>query len=431
MKPLDLKPLLRCAAPLAVALGFAALYPMSSNPRMTYASDLGFIAKEDHNHPRILYHEAPVKSNEKLYFAQVDKGQSYGSNVAGLDHIIVGRAPGDGQDLGNNIPMKRNIEGGKTQYWVLRKETIFAAKPAETGTPLLFESAPRDSLNETVPSDVSVETEPHSLLRRQDGSQGSTAVYVSLAICDQPSWKDQSLSKVDPRSLTLYISQSPENQEPREGKSDHSFSTSEGFGATRIQASGDIFFGVTAAKNSNLDGIYNYELSVSVDTLYAAYNGHENLPNAGSEDYIVHLDSDSNSALFVSSDFTKEKPTASVSPYSIFVHSNDDPSILGIQRSFCGLRNHVQIKGNLLNDPSTSNVDTRLIELGQDKSKQEFYVTGLNASSEYFAVLAVDGNSTSEGGGVVRGGGTVGRSLSFRTKSGLSPPLYIHCLASH
>lgn len=399
---------------------------MASKPRMTMATGLGFTAKEDHSDLRMLYLSPSVNEMKSSPLAKVEKKQNYEPKFAGFDRSIIGRVPDDSQGLDNNVPRKINIQQGQNQYWVFRKEILFGSKSAATGKPFPFESAPRDLLENYILGDISVEDESHNFLKRQDGSQESRMLSVSLTICDQPSLKDQSL-KIEAQSLlTVYISLSSGNKTPGPGRSDLSFETPNGYGAKTIKASGDVFFGVAAAEDSNLDGVYNYELTASIDALYAAYN-YDPYP----EDYFMPVDSDSTSALFVLGNLTIGNPSTDRPPYSIFVYNIDDPTVPGIQRSLCGLQNHVQIKGNLLNGPSTSNVDTQLVRLDKGRQKQQFYVTGLNASTEYFAILAVDGNSTNDGGSVVRGGGTVGTPVPFRTKSGLLRPLFIQYLVSH
>ncbi len=409
---------------------FAVLQTMSPNSYMTYATSQGFTTQDDHNHPRILFLGAQMDSNGNPPYAQVENEQTYEPSFAGLHRSIIGRVPGDVEELANNVPMKKNIQQGQSQNGVFRKEILFRPTSAGTSTPLLFESTPRDQIKESISGDVSDERMSHDSLKRQEGLQGNRLLYFSLAICDQPSWKDQSSGNGPPPPLTVYISLSPDKKNPGPGKYDFSFETKDGWGAKRVGASNDVFFTVKADENPNLEGSYNYELTASTDELYAAYNSHRNFPNNETEDYFVHVESDSTSALFVSSNIMMDSPSTSLPPYSMFVYSKDDPTVVGIQRSFCGLRNHVQIKGNLLNDPSASAVETRLIGLDKGEKRQQFYVTGLNASSEYNAVLAIDGNYTSDGGGVVRGGGTVGEFLSFRTKSGFAS-LNCHYLAPH
>lgn len=396
---------------------------MTSNPRLTYAIGLDSTVKEDHNDPRILYFISTVDSMENPPLSQVEKEQNYEPNFAGFDRSIIGRVPENNEELDNNVPMKRNIRQGETHHLVFRKGTLSEPMPATTRTPFLFESAPRKNLEEDIRGNIPVDDESQKILKRQDPAQERRTLYISLVICDQPSWKDQRLRKKPPPSLTVYISSS-DKQNPGLGNSDLSFETFKGYGAKRIQASGDVFFGVTAPEDPGLDGVYNYEFTASIDALYAAYNDDTKFNNT-SEDYFMRLDSDSTSALFVSNNLTIDNLSIATPPFSIFVYGVDDPTVLGIQRSLCGLRNHVQIKGNLPDGPSTSNVDTSLIRRDEGPQKQQFYTTGLNASSDYFAVLAIAGNPINNGGSVVRGGGTVGKPIRFRTKSGVLRPLFI------
>ena len=421
---LILRPLLpRCFAFFAITQIFATLYPITSNPRLTYAIALESAVNEDHNDPRILYFIPPVDSMENPSLGQIEKEQNYEPEFAGLDRSIIGRVPVSNEELDNNVPLKRNIQPGETQYLVFRKRPLSEPMPA-TRTPLLFDSAPRKQLKEDIQGNLAVDDASQLFSKRQDPAHEGKTFYVSLVICDQPSWKDQGRSKKPPASLTVSISLSSDKQNPRPGNSDLAFETFEGYGAKRIQASGDVFFGVTAPEDPSLDGVYNYEFTASIDAPYAAYNDGTKSNNK-SEEYLVRLDSDSTSALFVASYLTTDNSTTATPPYSIFVYGVDDPNVLGIQRSLCGLRNHVQIKGNLPDGPSTSNVDTSLIRRDEGPQKQHFYVTGLNASSEYNAVLAIAGSPINNGDSFVRDGETVGAPIVFRTKSGVLRPLFI------
>ena len=393
---------------------------------MTNASDLGFTAREVYHDPLVLYLSSQAESLGDPPHAQAEKERNYEPDFAGFDRSIIGRVPGNNDELGNNVPKRNNISLGKTQYWTLRKELLLGPKSAAR-TLLRFESDPRDQFrNEGIPGDVTVDDGSHNLLKRQDESQAGRMLYVSLAICDQPSWKDERSRTEDQPQLTVYISKSSDNTKPGSGRSDFSFKTFKGYGAIRVQASGDVFFGVEATEIPDLDGEYNYELAVSIDTLYAAYNSHNNSTANEREDFLVHVDSDSASALLIASNFTMEDP-----PYSIFVYHKDDNTVRDVERSLCGLQAHAQIKGNLFNGPSTSNVDTRVETLEEGQKKQQFYVKDLEPNSEYYAVLAVDGNSANDGGSVVGGGGTVGTPLSFRTKSGLLQLLSICPVVSY
>lgn len=424
-------PLSRCFAIYVTALLFATLDPIASNPHLTHATGLGFTTKDNRNDLQT-WHLSPLADSIKSSsLAQVEKEQNYEPDFTGFDRSITGRVPGDiegldSKELDNNVPRKSNIGQGHTRNWVFPKNVLFGPPSTVAREPLPFELAARESSEQDISGDTPDKDGSHDLLKRQDGSQTTIKVYASLTICNQPSLKGQSLSEEAQPLLTVYISLSSDNKNPGPGRSDSFFKTEEGHGAIWFEASGDVFFSVTAAQNPNFDGDYNYELTASIDALYAAYNPLMKPSTPESEDYFKEVDTDSTSALFVSGNLTTDTP-----PYSIFVYNMDDPTVQGIQRSFCGLQNKAQIKGNLLTGPSTSNVDTRIAGPDQGFWKQQLYVKDLKPNTTYSAILAVDGNSTNDGGPVVRGGGTVGKSISFHTKSGVLRPRFILFLTSH
>ena len=399
---------------------------MASKPRSTHATSLGFTTKENHDDLRTWHLSSLADKIKSSSLAQAEKGQNYEPDFATFDRSIIGRVPGISEDLDNNVPKKGNIGQGQTTNWVFRKKSLFGPPSMAAREPLPFELAPRKAPEQDTLGDIPDEDNSHDLLKRQDGSQKPVKVYVSLTICNQPSLKNQGLSEKAQPLLTLDISHSLDDQNSNPGRSRSSFNTVEGYGNTTIEASGDIILTVTAAQDPNFDGDYNYELTASINALYAAYNSHNKSSPPESEEYFKIVDTDSTSALFVSGNLTT--PTT---PYSIFVYEKNDPTVSGIQRSFCGLQNKAQIKGNLLTGPSTSKFDTRLAGPDQGPWKQQLHVKGLNAGAEYFAILAVDGNSTNDGRGVTRGGGTVGTSILFHTKSGVLRPVFILCLISH
>lgn len=55
---------------------------------------------------------------------------------------------------------------------------------------------------------------------------------------------------------------------------------------------------------------------------------------------------------------------------------------------------------------------------GDGHAKQQFYVPGLNKSSSYQAIMALDSYYASSGNGTPTGGGTVWKAIDFTTKSG-------------
>ncbi|KAL8683469.1 MAG: hypothetical protein Q9224_006679, partial [Gallowayella concinna] len=228
-----------------------------------------------------------------------------------------------------------------------------------------------------------------------------------------------------PPQLRLYISQSPSNQKPGPDAADLGKQSlkmaDEGFASIPVNATADVYIGVEAPAAPGFTDYYNYELAASIDAPYHSLN---------STDSNLHLiDSDTNSALFITSDLTNTGPEdpvykewlSSPPPFIIFAHNQNDTAILGLRNSYCGLKNKAQIAA-FKNGRNTDNVEVGVTTnrgLG-NKPKEQVYITSLNGSSAYYGFLAIQGNSTAEGAGVVGGGGKVWKRTNFETKSGWS-----------
>ena len=334
---------------------------------------------ENHNHPL---------SNGAL---KVDIGhdlERYEPEFAGADRSIIGRAGDANPTLGNNAPGILNISQGEWQYWTFPNKTLFGAKsPQTSGLPSYLEG-----------QNVSVIPDDPSEIE----------LYISLTTCRQPLAKDSN-SDGAPDQLKLYISTSSNKQRPDEN--DISVPVEEGFGSLNISVKNDVYFGVYAPANGDYDGVYNYQLTASIDGFFASSN---NFPN------VYFVDSDSNSALLYSKNTTNttnssdplfqqwmDRPPA----FSLFLQNQNGPSIVGLEKSVCGLQNLAQIQ-------FPQDIETSMTAAGDGLPKQQLHVKNLNRSSTYHAVIAMIGNSTNNGSGVVGGGGTVwANTQNFTTKS--------------
>ncbi|KAL6713099.1 hypothetical protein ACLMJK_009220 [Lecanora helva] len=339
------------------------------------------IAQEDHNHPRIL--------NEPLVLdSRLEEG-NYEPEFIGVDRSIIGRATGDDQALANNDPGQLNIEQGDDQFWTFPKQALFGPKsPDSPGLPPPLQSLINSP--EPEPADERI-------------------LYISLNTCLQPAPKSSD-AKNPPDQLKLYVSTNSNNKRPRLGNSDYAIEVDEGFASLNFSAKDDVYFGISAPKDDDFDGVYNYQLTASIDGLYVSYIN---------ETYLNFIDSDSSSALLYTSNFTDddasnpdfEKWLDGPNRFSIFVQNQDNPSLNGMQKSVCALQNLADVRAETV-------IDTSMTLAGDNSPKQQFHVRTLNASSTYNAITAVIGNSTASGNGVVGGGGIVWESSrSFKTKS--------------
>ena len=345
-----------------------------------FAAHEDSITHEGHNHPLL---------NGALKVDVGDGLETYEPEFAGADRSIIGRAGGIIPALGNNAPGSQNIDQGASQYWTFPSTTLFGPNSPQTpGLPSYFEG-----------QNVSVTPD----------APGEKELYISLTTCQQPLAKDPNPNGV-PAQLKLYVSISSNNQQPDENNNDYSVPLDGGFGWLNISVKNDVYFGVYAPANEGYDGVYNYELTASIDGFYASSYIDQN---------VFFVDSDTNSGLLYtrnttsttnSSNSTFQQWMSRPPVFTLFVQNQNNPSIMGLQNSVCGLQNMAQIQG-------LANVETAMTAAGDGLPKQQFYVKNLNGSSTYYAIVAMIGNSTDYGSGVVGGGGTVWSSANITTKS--------------
>lgn len=337
------------------------------------------ITHKGHNHPRV-------------YGALEDDAahglERYEPEFTGADRSIIGRAGEVTPALANNAPGILDISPNASQYWTFPSATLFGPNsPQTSGLPSNFEGQ-----NVTVIPDAAGEIE----------------LYISLTTCLQPLAKDPD-QYAAPDQLMLYISISSNNQQPDEDNNDYAVLLDGGFGWLNISVKDDVYLGVYAPANEGYEGVYNYQLTASIDGFYASSYSDPNL---------YFIDSDTNSALLYtmnttsttnSSNSTFQQWMTRPPVFSLFVQNQENTSILGLQNSVCGLQNLAQIQG-------LPDVETVMTAAGDGLPKQQFHVMNLNGSSKYYAILAMIGNSTDQGSGVVGGGGTVWNLTNITTK---------------
>jgi hypothetical protein len=100
-------------------------------------------------------------------------------------------------------------------------------------------------------------------------------------------------------------------------------------------------------------------------------------------------------------------------PYTMFAHNINNTALAGLERSFCAL-DRLSTLGRISNSTEMGMTSRGL----GNKPKEQFYITGLNRSSTYNGILAMVGNSTQSGNGIIGGGGSVWKAMNFSTKAG-------------
>lgn len=327
----------------------------------------------------------------------------YIPDFVGLDRGIIGRADDEVQTLVNNAPGEMKIGAGEAQFWTFPKSAVNGQKsPAPTGLPSSFKNSFGGNKDRR---DVA-----YGLHSRQGGQ----TVFITLNTCDQPVAKDPS-RLVAPEQLEFYISTSSDNPKPDAEHNNQTISVDSGWASANITADSDIYISISAPSDDAFSGSYDYEITASIDDAFAKYND---------STVSYFLDSDNHAALIWSYNTTNCSSNSSDIGFwmnqpprlNLFVFNQEDSSLLGLNKSMCGLKNKAQIQGS-------SDIDMSMTLAGGGCPKQQFYAKGLNGSSAYYAVIGLegtDGTSGSIGPKKVNGGGTIWHYFNFTTKSSKS-----------
>lgn len=321
----------------------------------------------------------------------------------GLD--LVRRYPKSGTSLANNDFQEKTIEAGDTQWWYITTEVVNGKNAAAgKGLPAFLNSRGLDD-----------STEIEHELRRRDLEKRSTTVYLSLTTCSKPI----SNNTADPGSfpqLQVYVSLSEKLQEPGPGENDalqNMTTAAGGYAGVQFDADGDVFIGVSAPNSTAYSGSYRYQIAASIDAFFHQVDNND--------PFLYFVDADNSAALLVTNNLTLSEPNSTnyqqwmnlQPPYTMFAHNINNTALAGLEQSFCALDELSQV-GRISNSVEVGMTNRGL----GNKPKEQFYITGLNRSSTYDGILAMVGNSTLSGNGVIGGGGKVWLPMNFSTKAG-------------
>lgn len=392
----------RFVASFVALLLLGIVYWSLSHPHFAYAAELGVDGSgqsrggEDHNWHRI--------QQQRLDDDGVEEGDGYEGGT------LVVRAATSNAISGNNAPNNLNLNASTTQLWVYPNSLLLSAKAA-TGPGLPSELDQKRN----------VEPLHAELRKRQDSSSETRTIYVSINTCLQPTWNGTGVQTAAPPQLTLYVSTEANNTEVGpDGQSQIVRPLQEGFANVSVEASGDWYMSVHApALPDGFVGEWNYELAVSINAYYHAADP--------TDPFLYLVDTDNDSALLVTDNLTQASADSPIfkewmdtrSPFIMFGANVNHTSTMGIMSSYCGWSYAKQIAGDQSDlGGADSNVQMGMITRGLgNKPKEQFYVTSLNRSSSYNGVLAMVGNSTDSGTGVVGGGGKVWQTVNWTTKT--------------
>lgn len=430
----------RFAASFGASLFLVAIYLFLSSPRLAYAlevpeQDSGPSAphSNDHNWFRL---EEP----DDIEFAEhFDDSAALEVLMSGqgleLETVMdSGSVASDGTPLekrqasatasplpGNNNPVVNTIKGDQTQQWVFLAKDVYGP-PGEVGTGL-----PGEFDTFVSPSDDEVDflaDELASIRRwtKRDDPKNIT-VFVSMNTCSQPVWTGTGEPDGPPPQLTLYISLNGDQPGPTAASEGQIVSPlDEGFTGSYLYATGPVYIAVAATSAApGYTGGWNYSIAASIDDYYHdAFGGASPL-------YLV--DTDTTGALMVTENVTQAQPTdpeynewmnLKPVPFIVFGQPFDRlQSLVGMRQSFCAMQTLAEITSDAQDaqDPM-SPIQMQMTTRGLgSKPKQQFYLRALNATSTYSIFIAMRGNSSASGPGVVGGGGKMWSATNLTTKS--------------
>ncbi|MCJ1306891.1 stretch-activated cation channel mid1 [Agyrium rufum] len=419
----------RFAASLAASILLLFLFFAFSKPNFAYALELDSIDHRDHNHPVITDWEEEVQDLQVSGPREDGEEDIYQSEFLGVHRSIIGRA--DGQTITpllNNEPAKDYIATGAQLFYTFTQGSLTGPKtptipafPPSSGKRAVNSSEIPDKeeywgSEQDESSGWEDQTDRIQDMRKRQTSQ--TQLFLTLNVCDQPT-PTQPGATGPPPQVSMYVSVDAANQHPGPGSSDLSqvqVVVDSGYGTLSINVTDTVYIGLDApASVPGFQGNYSFEMTASIDAPYASYENTNDL---------LFVDSDRASAFFISTNLTSLNSSQSLKdqwlhllpPFGIFINNANDTNFPGIRNSFCGLRNHAQIQGNLEGQDS-NDIKVKMTVAGAGIPQQAYYVPGLNASSTYYAIMAIKSNYTQSGAGTVNGGGTVWNMTQFLTKT--------------
>ncbi|KAJ5661588.1 uncharacterized protein N7477_009204 [Penicillium maclennaniae] len=320
----------------------------------------------------------------------------------GLD--LVRRYPASGISLANNDFQTATIEAGATQYWYITSSVV-NGKHGVAGKGL-----PADLSSRSLDESTKIEHD----LRRRNLEKRSTTVYLSLTTCSKPTANGTADSGSFPQ-LEMYVSLAEDLEEPGPGKNDsqqNKTTASGGYIGITVETDSDVYIGVTAPNSTAYSGSYKYQIAASIDAFFHSVDDYD--------PFLYFVDADHSAALLVTNNLTQSNPNTTnyeqwmnmIPPFTMFAHNINNTALAGLERSFCALDELSQV-GRISNS-----VEVGMTSRGLgNQPKEQFYITGLNRSSTYNGILAMVGNSTLTGNGVIGGGGKVWMPMNFTTKA--------------
>ncbi|KAF1938282.1 calcium channel subunit Mid1 [Clathrospora elynae] len=353
----------------------------------------------------------------------------YAPDFAYLDRSLIGRQAAEVDQLANNEKMEKDIDPGQTLHFVFKEKQLrlrrAVAVPSEAleapGTDNASGNAEYGGLVQAESDGSTHDEEAGSELRkRQEGSR----VWLTANTCRQPMPNENlsTLSKNHPQ-LVMHVSTSPKNQKPGPDSTKDTLTNitgilfDSGYASFELNATSDVYIGIAAPElEEDWFGSWHFELAASVDGPYHNYND--------SDPFLLMIDTDSESALFITYNLSESNKTEEVdkwreqNPFNMYAFAaGDSTPITGMEHSYCALQE--QFNANTTKNFTIATSITTKFSVN-DFPKTQFHVQGLDAAKTYNGFVVVQGSQEPveiPRVGTVRGGGRVFQAFNWTTKA--------------
>ncbi|KAF2261686.1 hypothetical protein CC78DRAFT_535529 [Lojkania enalia] len=265
--------------------------------------------------------------------------------------------------------------------------------------------------------DSSDSDEAQELKKRQGNRR---TIFISVNTCRQPTAEDADDTS-GAGQLALWVSTSPNNKKPGPGANadlatEKTFER--GYVSLNVSTESEVYIGIAAPSlPDGKTGDYSFQIAVSDNQYYH---------NLNRTAYLYFVDSDSDSALFITNNFTDNNASLPEyytwldmqSPFTMYAFDEDTWSkgMLGLEFSNCGLQEQFSKMNNISVERNMT------VRYGMDGPKALLNVEGLTAGKTYKGFLVANGNTSTgtlalPGQEVLSGGNRLYSGFEFQTKA--------------
>jgi len=357
-----------------------------------------------------------------------DRDEGYVPEFTYLERDLIGRQEAEVVKLTMNGKLSKDITKGTTKQFVLEKSQLHLGRAVNgrleaqeaLGTDNVSDNAVqrRDQHIGSVQSAVEEESRRELITR-----QATSRVSITATTCNQPMPVANVVPKSHPQ-LVMYVSNSTRNQKPGPDSTEGLVTNitgvvfDSGYARFDFNATGNLYIGISAPVLDDKEwfGTWLFEIAASND---GPYHGYDN-----SDPFLFMVDTDSNSALFVTDDIAMHNDTTDLktwekqNPFVMYAFEAGGSTIIsGIEHSYCALMDK-------FNSNSTKNftIETSITtKFGNGHlPRSQFNVQGLDRDKLYNGFVVVkETNVTSSlpSVGTVKGGGMVFQPFQWKTKA--------------